>query len=242
MYARSIHVEWTHLEHAQCVTYASWGDSNLFLNVWRTDRPSNFEEMARDNCQNLAPFARQIFEQAVSEGLTCTHALAKIVMNRDMGWRNALLATEDYLVQAGPRTLGRYTAMKTLNQFLAGQTLNSDRQVAEDAVTAVNRFCSRLSGLGRTRRFATKQRDYVLAVWVDCPKYILPRNFKALSLPLLLEDAILQLEKNFGMSIPVSAVAGLFGSREASALWRPSRYLDQVKVSHVRQVYGAVVL
>lgn len=75
MYARSIHVEWTHPEPPQCVKHTSWDNSNLFLGVWRTgaegttERPNRFEEMAKDNYQNLTPFACEIFKQAVSEAL-----------------------------------------------------------------------------------------------------------------------------------------------------------------------------
>lgn len=36
MYAQNIHAEWTNLEDAKCVKYASWDDSNLFLTAWRT--------------------------------------------------------------------------------------------------------------------------------------------------------------------------------------------------------------
>lgn len=39
-------------------------------------------------------------------------------------------------------------------------------------------------------RFTTEERDLVIAVWVDCPRYEIPSNCKALRVAALLEDAI----------------------------------------------------
>lgn len=253
MYARNIHVEWTHSEPAQCI-YSS--ESDIADMAWRMTRlgpegqsetPNRFDGMAEDICEKLTPFACQVFKRALSEGLTCTKAFFQVIMSRDASWQSALMAIDEQLAQKGLLVHRRHAAVKVLNQFLARKPLRSHwrgqsayNQEGDDP-NRLQEFLSRLSGLGRTRRSTTKTRDYVLAVWVDCPKYVLPSNYKTLGLPLLLEDAILQLEKNFRKSIPVTAIAGLFGSPEASALWRPSLSLADVDVSNVRQVYGTVL-
>jgi hypothetical protein len=91
------------------------------------------------------------------------------------------------------------------------------------------------------RRSTKHERDYVLAVWVDCPGYRLPSDYKTLKLHELLDDAIRQVEKNYHQSFPVMAIAGLFDRVEESALWRPSGCLADVKISSSQQVYGTVL-
>ena len=56
-----------------------------------------------------------------------------------------------------------------------------------------------------------------------------------------LEDAILQLERNHGVSLVTSAPAGLLNATQATGLWRPSKYLRSSNVTRADQVYGILV-
>ncbi|KAG9603335.1 hypothetical protein KCU77_g1816, partial [Aureobasidium melanogenum] len=97
--------------------------------------------------------------------------------------------------------------------------------------------------LRRSHRATSQPRDYVLAVWPDCPGYKVPEERsgeKPMSLAELLEDAITQMEKNFGLSISVSIPAGILGFNDCTGLWRPKRYLDEVSVTMASDVYGMV--
>ncbi|KAG9569029.1 hypothetical protein KCU71_g2591, partial [Aureobasidium melanogenum] len=97
--------------------------------------------------------------------------------------------------------------------------------------------------LRRSHRATSQPRDYVLAVWPDCPGYKVPEEKSGespMSLAELLEDAITQMEKNFGFSIAVSIPAGILGSDDCTGLWRPKRYLNEVQVTMASDVYGMV--
>ena len=99
-------------------------------------------------------------------------------------------------------------------------------------------FFAQIGWLGSLQRAATQQRDYVAAVWVDCPGHILPIRLKKMSLSELLEDALCQIEQKFGLSFAVCAPSGLFGAFQRGALWQPSQYLDHVETNTARDVYG----
>ncbi|KAI9737442.1 MAG: hypothetical protein M1834_009596 [Cirrosporium novae-zelandiae] len=130
------------------------------------------------------------------------------------------------------------------SRFICGVTFESqlppiDKYKEEEKV---NHFLHMLCGLIRTKRSATQLRDYVVAVWVDCPKYILPQGYKDMELPLLLQDAVKQLESNHGVSVATNALAGLFGCEGPSALWRPALYLDSVAVRAADDIYGPLLV
>ena len=61
---------------------------------------------------------------------------------------------------------------------------------------AVFRFLNMLRSLSTRGRSSTHDRDHVVAVWVDCPKYVLPLQYKTIGLACLLEDAVKQFENN----------------------------------------------
>jgi hypothetical protein len=104
----------------------------------------------------------------------------------------------------------------------------------------LQRFLSQLGGLSMSSRSATQVRDYVTSVWVDCPAYVLPINYKRMELADLLEDAVLQLEKNHGVSLIANAPAGIFDASHSTGLWRPSKYPKSIKVTRANEVYGAL--
>jgi hypothetical protein len=129
-----------------------------------------------------------------------------------------------------------------LLRFLSGIEIeNGSCGKGRGSMSDIERFLSQLGGLAESLRAATQARDYVASVWVDCPGYVLPVRFKSMELADLLEDAVLQLEKNHGISLLVQAPAGIFGATEATGLWRPSTYLKHLKVTRADQIYGVLV-
>jgi hypothetical protein len=145
---------------------------------------------------------------------------------------------QDYLSEDDAGILvSKFSAVRTLCRFLNEQELVKHTRVYEDASEdlfhQLDVFVKRLSVLGGSRRATTQKRDYVAAVWVDCPGYRSPQDFKHMSLNALLQNSVLQLEETFGVSIPVTAITGLFGLDEATSLWRPVSYLDPERVKHI---------
>lgn len=126
----------------------------------------------------------------------------------------------------------------------------SGRQIARESHTdaaKVNGFLAQLDRLTKQRRVATQPRDYVLAVWVDCPGYKFLQAYRQMSLCLLLEDALLQLERRHGILLIANAPVGMFDAVQSEGLlWRPSRYLDLSGLDlsdpqSARDIYGVIV-
>jgi hypothetical protein len=92
-------------------------------------------------------------------------------------------------------------------------------------------------------RKATEERDYVISIWVDCPGYVIPEDFKKMCLPELLEDAVRQLEHNHGISLLVSSIPRLFGiSSDGPTLWRLLEHMERRPVTYgTREVYEMVI-
>jgi len=137
-------------------------------------------------------------------------------------------------------------AMQTLTvlDFLLGQKVKKliPRGVDLPVWFRLQQFLAQIQFLGTSPRKATKAYDYVAAVWVDCPGYILPENYTKMSLPGLLDDGMHQLESKHRISIRVSCLAGFFGfSSIGSALWRPTVYLGGRKIERVSDVYQTIL-
>jgi hypothetical protein len=92
-------------------------------------------------------------------------------------------------------------------------------------------------------RSASEACDYVAAVWVDCPRYELPVDYKSLKLSYLLENAIKQLEKNFHLSLAVSFPSDLstLSINVAPGLWRPTTYIGEIDIRSSGDVYGPIL-
>jgi hypothetical protein len=71
---------------------------------------------------------------------------------------------------------------------------------------------------------------------------VLPVQYKAMKLSELLDNAVRQLEHHTGFTLAVNLPCDLATgvSKQASALWYPSAYLDELEVTSVDQVYGVL--
>jgi len=155
---------------------------------------------------------------------------------------------EESLLDFGsPRTrlkFGCDHGVLTRLDFLLGERLKKLIPRGVDAPVQIGllQFLTQIALLGRSTRKTTKARDYVTSVWVDCPGYVLPANYKKMCLPSLLADGIRQLESKHGISVEVSCLAGFFGFNSiGSALWRPMTYLGRRKIEGVSDVYRTVL-
>ena len=107
------------------------------------------------------------------------------------------------------------------------------------------RFCQQLCQLRGMHRKATKGRDYVLSIWVDCPRYEVPHNFSDMSPGELLQDAIVQLEENFGVypstTIPSAVLqpSDVIGRSALPYAWRPKSIVDAAEGRHLSDIYGS---
>jgi hypothetical protein len=127
--------------------------------------------------------------------------------------------------------------------FLGKRFTRPVRKAGEDGSRSrLEYFMRNLKMLAESTRKATKARDYVTSVWVDCPGYVLPKKFREMGLPSLLDDAVRQLEAKNGVSFQVSRLSGLFENMSSeSALWRPKTYLGRRRIEQAGQVYGVIL-
>ena len=92
-------------------------------------------------------------------------------------------------------------------------------------------------------RSASDPSDYVAAIWVECPEYKLPLDYKSWDLSSLLENAIQQLEKNWTFSPAVSFPSDLstIVGPVAAGLWRPATYSSEIDIHKESDVYGPIL-
>ncbi|KAJ5991372.1 hypothetical protein N7499_012029 [Penicillium canescens] len=190
--------------------------------------------------ESLGTYAGLLFQRNIEEGQTPSTAYQAVKSANTFFFRYAMDAMISYC--AYEHASSRTDASYTLSKFLLGETI-VNQQPAPDQLSLYSQlksFLTQLSQLGRSARRATKECDYVLSVWVDCPGYVIPTNYKSMDLPELLEDAILQLEKNLDCSPLVTVPAALFGRDEAGGLWRPTTYLQRSAIHDARELYNVL--
>ncbi|KKY14869.1 hypothetical protein UCRPC4_g06636 [Phaeomoniella chlamydospora] len=126
-------------------------------------------------------------------------------------------------------------------RFLAGQLITKPCR-PQGVAQRLRNFIGNLESLSYSNRKATNPRDYVISAWVDCPDYEVPRKFKAMSLAELMDDALRQLEHNHGVTLPTSAVGGLFSecSGGRSAIWDPTTYFNHMEFRSSNQIYSVI--
>lgn len=132
--------------------------------------------------------------------------------------------------------MGRANTFK----FLAGQGITK-QQTPQDEKSRLYRFFENLKAQRWSDRRATKPRDYVLSIWTDCPGYVIPQNSRTMDLADLLEDALQQLEHNHELTLPTTAVRGLFRDFPTrSAIWSPKTYVKTMSIQGSHELYGVL--
>ncbi|KAK0506968.1 hypothetical protein JMJ35_010668 [Cladonia borealis] len=202
-----------------------------------TNRPLDNEAV-----NNLSPYALKLYEQCLAEGGDPLMALMELHLEQIRFTERAVSSFSEFLDVDRFDSTSELRAFITFIKFLNGMVAVKD--VSYDAETDTDKrlkgFFTQIGRLGSLQRAATQQRDYVAAVWVDCPGYILPIRLENMSLSELLEDTLNQIEKKFGLSFTVCAPSGLFGASQRGALWQPSQYLDHIETNTARDVYGVL--
>ncbi|EPS35193.1 hypothetical protein H072_11593 [Dactylellina haptotyla CBS 200.50] len=141
----------------------------------------------------------------------------------------------------------------TLRDLLLGKVVSpvkgliSDTELPSTEISGENKnlldFCIDLFSVGGMSREATDLKDYVLAIWVNLPKYRVPTDRKKMCLVELLDDAIKQMEIELCASLATLAPASLFSDQtedDFDGFWRPSRYLNESQVKSVNDIYGVI--
>lgn len=194
--------------------------------------------------ERLDKFALKVFHRAVTKGFSHEEAFRVVSFANTAFNHNAESIMDCYSAGRGlpSPTKNGLSSFLNLARFFLGEPIeNGQTRTGEhDVYAQLSTFVYNLGVLAEGHRKATKARDYVLAIWLDCPGYEFPENFHSLGAVELLEDAILQMEQNLGYSITVTVPAGLFGRHDATALWRPTAYLHSCDIQDAVQLYAPV--
>ena len=207
------------------------------ISIMRTSKALVPCVKSEDDIESLGAYSRLLFERNLEHQYSRADAYRAVQVANVFFLSSAADAIADYLPHNSPES-----AAAGLARFLLGDTIDNQQPLysREDVYGRCNRFLSQLGKLGKSSRKATNHWDYVTSVWVDCPGYNIPPDYKAMELPALLEHAILQLEKNVGISPTSNAPAGLFGDRGNGGLWRPTTSLKLSDVLTARDIYGVL--
>jgi hypothetical protein len=219
-----------------------WTRQELFysrsVRIVRTAR-GEIDCVGPSKIANTSTFASRLYTKHLLRGLAHGEAYGHVVLANGAFLTNVMSAIVHFQDSSEQgQTNSTRDQKRLLVDFLSGRKIT--RRVIDGSELDI--FLLNLTKLGKSTRKATKARDYVTSVWVDCPGYILPIRYKEMCLPSLLEDAIQQLEANHGVTIQVSALVGLLGqSCYQPGLWRPMTYLGRRRIEDVAQVYRTIL-
>lgn len=190
------------------------------------------------NLQDLGPYAAGLYSQFTTmQGFNHEDALEEI------------LVYFDDLEKEGRSDLVRYAHNTShtdpLYRFLDGETLENQAQGLEKrnvyafVLHVLEEYGS--AYLWTPNRQASKPRDYVVSIWTDWDKYIIPHSYNTMEASSLMQNAIDQMCDKERLVFGSSAPQGLF-SRDlvGSAIWKPSEYLTKIESSGVVDYYRTI--
>ena len=202
----------------------------------------NRPQLDKEAVNNLSPYALNFYEQCLAEGDDPLLALRKLDLEHMRSTERAVSSFSEFLdvdrFDSTSKLRAFITFIKFLNSMFAVKDVSYDAET--DTEKRLRDFFAQIGRLGSLQRAATQQRDYVAAIWVDCPGYILPIRLKNMSLSELLEDTLCQIDQKFRLSFAVCAPSGLFGASRRGTLWQPSQYLDHVETDTAHDVFGVL--
>lgn len=233
LYSNRIHVTWVAKTKAKCVMQRHGA-----------------------NVEDLAPFAANMYACLVRQGMRSESAQYKLISfaskvgvraasdlllyNSELPWEleDALFFfLSGEVVQRGPPS--RRIPLSPELKF----SVERDHRIDAGEAFRFYHFLDSLTGLrGNRFRVATRARDYVVSIWVDCPRYALPAHQKEMTAPEYLQDAFEQLHRTFSVTIASYAPRGLFKSGPGSALWDPVTYLANADIRSGAMLYGPIAL
>jgi len=147
------------------------------------------------NHVDLEPFVQLTMQEALEDAGYIPHDVESFIQARMQVVLE--LAKLVYLAQhsfadfvyTGLTQLENVPPTCTMSAFLLGYPIQI-RRSHDDQHPQL--FVARIANLSKSPRMATDVRDYVNAIWVDCPRYELPRDYRSAGLGDLLDDAAIQ--------------------------------------------------
>lgn len=213
MYSQRIRCVWATTTMPQCV----WQDS------------------VNENAHNLTPYLAEFRKSLLSHGHP-REEIGKILRKRSD--KVATYGAGEVIGYHQSSTIAFYT-------FLAGEMLTNPRGRSGEAsiYSFMRDFQFLIQGINIANdgtRTATQLQDYVVSIWVDCPGYTVPSNFKTSSLGSMLQNALDQMATNYNWNLLTTGPRGLFDHGEQSTRWKPEDYFPHIQVQNLRDVYGSV--
>ncbi|KAK5093733.1 hypothetical protein LTS08_008846 [Lithohypha guttulata] len=123
-------------------------------------------------------------------------------------------------------------------EFLLGKSLESKHT----SKVPLEKFLLDLCNLSISTRTATKPCDFVLAVWCDCPGYIIPMDYREAKPFDLLDDAIKQLEQNYSLTLLTTCPSGLFDDSGPSVPWRSLAVPQSSVLASAKDMYAVFMV
>lgn len=208
--------------------------------IWTSQNaPSCVLNSRGEEAVHLSPYLAAMRTRLLNQGHTKLQADFQLSSHARTGQWQGVHEFMEYTRRVSPVDLFR---------FLGGETLQKGKLDAK--IEPLARFIlgfkhmtnsTSLASTMEKARVASQTRDYVLSVWVDCPQYVVPSNFKTLSLAGLMQDAVDQLATKHGLHFVTTAPQGLCdASNVPSACWVPKHYFPSVEVNSLKDVYGPV--
>ncbi|KAL3425109.1 hypothetical protein PVAG01_04390 [Phlyctema vagabunda] len=221
--------------------------------VWEDDKTttcvtSSENILSKEEVDQLGPFLRLLVERTYRWTGDVSKCMLMLTSKSARFFNNAMIFFDSR--HHSEIATSSWQHREKLRAFLLGKTLmrapatiESTGEVLSD-ITRMNHFLRLLGNLATLRSSLTQPRDYVLAVWTDCPLYQIPQDYRSLSVQELLEDALKQVEKNFNFTLPAIYMSGLFRgaarAKGSSFLWRPTQYLEESQITDASYVYGSI--
>lgn len=214
MYSRRISCVWASETTPQCVPQ-----------TYRTE-----------DIVNLTPYFAALREDILSQG-NLPEGEVGLALKRRMAKLDAY----------GLAEMMAYTRASTIayHRFLGGEALENRSETPESIYDFMRGFEFVLHGLDTANgtRTATKPRDYVLSIWVDCKTYVVPADFRTLPFGSVLQNAMAQMDAHHDWNLLTTAPRGLFDSASEhgrSACWHPEQYFASFEVQNLRDAYSPV--
>ncbi len=215
LYARAVQLIWAAEDEIPCVkcnaaelqatTEALFhGDLEPYNRTFNRPDRDEWKDMVpafdQADVDRLPTYAKRLYESVRAEGKTHTLAAGDIMGASSDFFHRASDMLYDFYV--GPEADGA----APIYAFLLGYSVYRSEATTEHTLPT---FLNQLGELGLAARSATRIQDYIAAVWIDCPGYRLPEDWKTTNVAVLLLDAIWQLEYNHKITLPTTNMAPL---------------------------------
>jgi hypothetical protein len=175
--------------------------------------------------EQLVGYSRQKCQRIAAQDSAQYVDTARILLNNFLFYNDIYThITAKLLFTGGKIDSGELAARFLLGARLVIRDKKSNDRVSqnkglEDRMLSFAKVLAALKLLGGIKSRVSKDRDYILSVWVDLDTYKISLHFQALSVEELLEDALLQLHREYRVFVSSRYPAGLMESDLRTACW-----------------------